>query len=521
MARAVAMTRVEVEEAPSVAPRAPGTDGAPPSGVPGPGGAVGSRRHVGRWLAVAVVVALGLAGAQAAFDAHERTVDARLARIAGAVGRVDAAPSVAWRTDGPGAVVIGQRVVAGGLAVGVLTSADGSRDVVGYDLADGRRRWTVRMDGPNPLRARTEAPRATTACEVVPPPQSSPQPSPHPEARPAPQPVPRGAPPAPAQVACVTTDQVAAFSDGQLYVTRPAQHGHLLVLDAATGRRVVDRPTSPTPAFAVLPGLVVLAEAGTDARTHVIAEDLVTGEVRWRYRSDVPSVVATGEPFLRLFAVGRQVVLIDGSGTATVLTSTGAARRPATPPLLGWSVDTTGAVWLRTGTAGAGDPDPTTVVVRPRGDDVVLPGRGAAPLVDDGSLPGLAVTSARGGTTAVDLSTGARRWVSSMRAELPGSLVLGGRVVVVTDRGVAALDGRDGSTDWFARADAGGVVTALASDGRRVLVVEEGGGDSVLVALRASDGRVEWRAPLPPGDLRVLARELVVVGPGYAARVAS
>ncbi|MDM7854510.1 outer membrane protein assembly factor BamB family protein [Cellulomonas alba] len=509
MARAVAMTRVEVEETPGVAPRAASRAGADrPDAFPAEGGsgrAAGPGRHGGRWIAVAAVVVAALAGTQAAVDAHERTVDARLARIAGAVQRVDAAPSVVWRSDGLGAVVIGQRVVAAGLAVGILTSRDGSRDVVGYDLADGRRRWAVQMDGPDALRARTEAPRATAACAVVPPPASSRG----------------GTPSAPEQVACVTTDQVAAFSDGQLFVTRPARHGHLVVLDAATGRRVVDRPTSPTPAFVVLPGLVVLAEAGADARTHVVGEDLVTGDVRWRYRSAVPSVIATGEPFLRLVVVGRQVVLVDGSGTATVLSSTGAARRPTTRPLLGWSVDASGGVWLETGAApGSGGSDPATVVVRPRGGEVVLPGRGVAPLVDDGSLPDLVVSSAAGRTTGADASTGARRWVSSLQAEPPGSLVLGGRVVVVTPRGVAALDGRDGSTDWVARADAGGVVTALASDGRRVLAVEEGGGDAVLVALRASDGRVEWRAPLLPGDLRVLARDLVVVGPGYAARVA-
>jgi len=306
-----------------------------------------------------------------------------------------------------------------------------------------------------------------------------------------------------------------------LYVTRPAQHGHLVVLDAATGRRVVDRATSPTPVFAVLPGLVVLAEAGSDARTHVVAEDLTTGDVRWRYRSPVRSVLATGEPFLRLLVVGDQVVLVDGSGTATVLTASGAARRPTSRPLLGWSVDASGAVWLLTGGAvGSGDAAAGTVVVRPHGADVALPGRGVAPVVDDGSLPGLVVSSGRSGTHGADAGTGGRRWASPVEAQPVGSLVLGGRVVLATADGVAALDGRDGSTVWATAADDGAVVTGLASDGRHVLAVEQGAGDTVLVALRASDGRIAWRAPLPPGDVRVLDRELVVVGPGYAARVA-
>jgi hypothetical protein len=53
-----------------------------------------------------------------------------------------------------------------------------------------------------------------------------------------------------------------------------------------------------------------------------------------------------------------------------------------------------------------------------------------------------------------------------------------------------------------------------------VLAVEQGDAGTALVALRASDGGVEWRAALPPGDLRVLDRRLVVVGAGSATRVA-
>jgi outer membrane protein assembly factor BamB len=502
------MVRVEVEEtvvrptSARTAPRADAPVGEPAHGDPAacdpaPGDPAGRRRHVGRWLVGAVALALGLVGAQATLDARDRALDARLARVAGAAERLDAAPAPAWRTDGVAATAIGQRLVAGGLAVGVLTMADGSRDVAAYDLADGRRRWLVRIDGPDALRARTDAPRATASCALVP--------------------VAAGAP----QVACVTTDQVATRWDGMLYVTRQARHGHLVVLDAATGRRVVDRETAPTPALAVLPGLVVLAQAGGDGRTHVVAEDLTTGAVRWRFVSPDRADVALAEPLLRLFRVGDEVVLVDGSGTPTVLTADGAARRPTTGPLLGWSQDATGRVWLVTGAAvGSGDASARTVVVRPGLPDLALPGRGAAPTVDDASLPGLVVSSDRAGTLGTDATTGAARWRSPVQAEPIGSLVLGGRVVLGTADGVAALDGRDGSTAWVARTDDGAVVSALASDGRRVLAVEQGDAGTALVALRASDGGVEWRAALPPGDLRVLDRRLVVVGAGSATRVA-
>jgi outer membrane protein assembly factor BamB len=475
-------------------------DGAARAGT-GPGGAWWTRwRRVPGWVwLAAVAVVIALVSVQVGIDAHERAADARLGRIAGAVAPLHGPPHGAWTIQGPDAQLLRQGLVAGDVALGVRPDPDGSRHVDAIGLSDGRLRWSATLDGPDPVRARTDAPFADAACRLV-----------------------VGA--VPAQVACVTTDQVATFSDGLLYVTRPATRGHLVVLDAATGRRVVDRATAATPAFVVLPGLVVLAQAGRDGHTHLTAQALAHATPRWTYVSPSTVPEAVGEPLLQLAAVGRHAfVLVDGSGGATVLDASGHVLSGPSGPLAAWSAPAgSGAALLVAGAhVGSGDGVISTTLVRPGLPDVQVSGRVAVPVADDGSLSGLVVTVGRGGVRGFDAASGRLRWTVPVTPAGNEAVVLGGTVVLGTYHGLVGIDGRDGHVRWKVTTAPEVEVTDLRSDGRYVLAVEATTTGADLAAYTPGSGRLVWTSAVASGDVRPVGRALVAFIGDTATRVAS
>lgn len=442
-----------------------------------------------RWVVAALVVVAGLVAAQLALDAHGRAADARLARVAGAVAPLRAAPHVAWTVTGAEAQVVAQGLAADGVAVGLRPRADGSRDAVGIGLDDGKVRWSVVLDGPDDLRALTPSPDADAACRLVPGVQ-------------------------PAQVACVTTNRVATAAYGLYTVRRGATRGHLVVLEVATGRTVVDRAAPPSPTFVALPGELVVARTGADERPHVAGEDLATGAARW----DDALAPMPGGSLPGLVAMGpRALAVLDGSRSAQVIAADGRVLQAAAGPLAASGVTPAGDLWLVSGVhVGSGDGLVTSRLVRADGVGLEVTGR-----IDPGADPrtGLVVTT--GAQVRAFAPGGAPRWTAEVPTTRTGALVLPGMVAVATDAGLVALARDDGRRLWRVGVGPDVEATSLLTDGVDVLAVESGPGGVALVAHRTSDGSVRWRVPLPSGDVRALGRALVVVSSGSVSRLAA
>lgn len=169
-----------------------------------------------------------------------------------------------------------------------------------------------------------------------------------------------------------------------------------------------------------------------------------------------------------------------------------------------------------------------TRLVGPAGE-VRLDGVPVRVAVDDGSVPGLALTTG-GGLRAWDARTGEERW--RVTAPTQGALVLGGLVHVHDGFRVATLAAGTGEVRWEVTApelfhDDVAQVTGLATDGRRLLVagVQRATGNARLVALDPADGVVVWRADLDglgaPGDVAAVDGVLLGTGAQGTAVLAS
>lgn len=222
----------------------------------------------------------------------------------------------------------------------------------------------------------------------------------------------------------------------------------------------------------------------------LVARDLTSGDVRWAVPlADEPDPPVPGRYGLRCVAgPGTQVTCLVHD--ATDGDATGGARAPG-----------------RAATEG------TVVVVA----------------VDDGSVPGLALTTG-GGLRAWDARTGEERW--RVTAPTQGALVLGGLVHVHDGFRVATLAAGTGEVRWEVTApelfhDDVAQVTGLATDGRRLLVagVQRATGNARLVALDPADGVVVWRADLDglgaPGDVAAVDGVLLGTGAQGTAVLAS
>ncbi|WP_456787821.1 outer membrane protein assembly factor BamB family protein [Cellulomonas sp. P5_C5] len=434
-----------------------------------PDAPVRSRR---RWwlLAIPVVAALLVAGVQLVADALESAADARVAALPGAVDPLGDHADVLWRADlGIGSLADG--LVARDALHGVLVGRDGSLSYDALDLSTGERLWSAPLSGADPAQTDPTYPRATV-CE--------------PDAEPGAE---------PERVVCLVTDGAAPFTRDP----RPATRSRVVVLDLADGHVLADRPAPYVSSFAVLPGLTATAVV-EDRHIVVVAADPLTGKELWRYRH---AEASDQEPAI---SAGGGVIVAFGTPGGPVVLSASGDLVPAEPGTTGWG--TTQEGWFVTERS-----DPAGQlrrVVRPGEPPVEVVGRLLDRRVDDGSVPGLEVSTG-GLTFGWDARTGKRLWEAdvSVSPEDDGAvLIIDGTAFLCSDDAVVALDARTGETRWTAPRQQGDYVGELLTDGAHVLLVEapqDGASTAFVTVLDRRDGELVRRLALPAGVTSVSA----------------
>ncbi|MCC2313448.1 outer membrane protein assembly factor BamB family protein [Cellulomonas xiejunii] len=447
------------------------------AGPPAPQDRPGPARR--RWgLALTVALVLALVVAQLVADVRERARLAALDDVPGVLDPLPGPPDVAWRLHGD---ATGTVQVVGSQLLESRIAPDGSMSLAARDVATGAEHWTAPLlEAPDAALPATVA-RYGLQCAT--------------------------GPGLPGRVACLVHDATAARTpDGgpaaaATASSAPATSARLEVVDVESGDVVAEYPagadaTGAGAAVAAAVGVtddaLVLA-APLDDGTSVRALDPTTGAQRWRVRADT----GFGGGWLRwgaearVLPVGDDAVGILGAGVVLLDTADGSA------------LATAGTLATVTGTRQDG----SALVVASEGytrlvghdGDVRLEGTAVQVTVDDGSVPDLALTTA-GGLRAWDAVTGEERW----RADVPAqeALVVGTVVHVHDGFRVTTLDGRTGEVLWEATApdllDEDAVVTGLATDGSRVLVVASSVATSRarLVALDAAAGTEAWQTDL-------------------------
>ena len=161
----------------------------------------------------------------------------------------------------------------------------------------------------------------------------------------------------------------------------------------------------------------------------------------------------------------------------------------------------------------------STLVQRGR-EDVDLPGDVLPLTVDDGSVPGLVLTSDVS-LRAWDAVTGEQRWKSDVVASV-NALVLGGRVYLSTRPGSSRSTGARARCVWRGETTEGNVPGFLVTDGEHLVVADQpvvGGPRSELVAFAVEDGHSIWRVPFPDGLRSSVAVGHLLLGWGDDGRL--
>jgi outer membrane protein assembly factor BamB len=412
-------------------------------------------------LGTAVLVA-GLTG-EAVADGRERRALATYDDVPGLVASLRSPVFPLWSAPASA------RVWAAGDVV-VVTDDGG---VVARDAGTGDVRWSVPLPGgivapvQCPLQAGDPPGRAAVVCFA------------------------RGAPPSESRTVRdlgVSRIGVVDLADGTLL--------HALSVPGLRGSAVVDGDLV----------LVELQAAGLVVTRH----DVLSGEELWRV--ELPGVVP-GPDGVLLHAEGDLVVV--EARTTTVLaaadgTEVGRWVSDADPLALwtarvvvrpgeGYGVWTSRSSGRWYGADG------------PRGPE--LTGQPADPEVRDASTPGVLLLSSPDDDTlrAVVAATGEQRWERPAPARVLARL--GGRVVLVADRRMEAVDTATGRTAWTVRLgeDDRPELGEVMTDGLRVLVPGRVDGGGVLTAYSLATGDRVWQAPVRGGaqSVAVLGDHLV------------
>ncbi|ROS27975.1 putative pyrroloquinoline-quinone binding quinoprotein [Cellulomonas sp. PhB150] len=448
----------------------------------------------GRWVALGVVAAVAavLLVGQSVLDARERAAIAALADVDGVVAPVDENLQV-LRTipSTAGAAVWG----TGG---SVMPGEDGSLSYDWLDPDTGATLWTTPLLGPTPALVDVEHVSGLTTCE---PELASRQT----DVRDA------------SRIVCLVTDGGVEYGDEGAPKLLVAKATHLVVLAAADGSVLGDWPIDPAVSMAVLPGLAVVTST-TDDATDVTAYDVESGEQRWSTTLDDsrPSTQWVGAWIARLDDL--LVVQVRESRQTIMMAADGSVLRDLTSEqgssFQGWDIDdTTGRLMF---SSQASDGTSTMTVVAADGDpskDRVLQGQQVTFGVDDGSVPGLVVTT-DGAVRAWDARSGKALWSSGVAMFADQAMVLRGRVFIGTGDSVSALDARTGETLWTQKGEAGRYLVGLFTDGTHVLASLAAGGEqpSVLVAYVPSTGERAFQASLPPGIEQAMPFDKQLVG---------
>ena len=436
-----------------------------------------------RWwlLALPAAAAVLAAGVQLGSNALERAADGRVAALPGAVDPVGDSVEILWQSV-PGTAALAGGLVAHDALHAVAVAPDGSVSYDALDLRTGDRLWSTPLRGPDPAQTDPLYPNATTCA---------------PDAEPGAE---------ADRVVCLVTD---GPTPGAIE-PRPATESRIVVLDLADGHVLADRPAPRVTSLAVLPGLAATAVV-EDGHLVVDAVDPLTGDEIWRYRDPEPTETAPS-----VYAAGDLIVLFGTPGGPFVLSASG-GRVATDPEATSWGTTEDG--WFVSEGPGDGG-QRTQRVLRPGEPPVEVVGRLLDRRVDDGSAPGLEVSTG-GLTFGWDARTGERLWESDVSAPPePGEavLIIDGTVYLCSDEAVVALDAGTGETRWTAARQVGDYAGQLLTDGAHVVLVEapaDGIGTGYLTVLDRRDGAFVHRLALPDGAAYPVAagRHLIGTGP--------
>lgn len=433
------------------------------------------------WLLLGTVaVVLVLAAVQWVVDAREDAAVSRLVAVPGALDPLGDELEVVRRLGEEETRSLWSSIpVADHTWASIRVGEDGSQAFTATDLRSGETVWSTPLLGPDPGRAAGREKRGGGACR-----------------------------PGAADPATTSTWAVCTVTDGDSTISLATGEEptattttRVAVLDTGDGHLIAEWAVQPDARIDVLPGLVLVG-LRRDGRIEVVAHDARTGAERWRHAPD-PGGPAEPAGSWSFGAAGELVAYGDGDHL-TVLSSTGTVVRTDLPNPAGHDLGPdlgTGLPALPTVSSDGQDTTETTTLLARDADparDRVLVGRIVHLAVDDGSVPGLVLTS-RDRLYAWDQESGAPRWDRDLAAGYD-ALVVRGRVYLCSASSIVALDGRTGEPEWEADAPSC-PYSGLATDGQDVLVtsITTSAGAGGMTGYDFATGEQTRRFPLPEG----------------------
>ena len=446
--------------------------------------------RVRRWWVVGGVVALVLvlAGVQSVVDARADAAVARLAAVPGVLEPlgeelevVRALGEEETRSMLTSILLPDQRWAS------IRVGEDGSQAFTATDLRTGEAVWSTPLLGPNPGRAAGRQKSSGGSCQP-------------------------GADAGATTVTwavCAVTDGYSRFSGAGAEEPVQATTTRVAVLDTDDGHLLADWPVEHDARIGVLPGLVLVG-LRRDGDIEIVAHDARTGVERWRHQDSPAPNTSVPASSWSFDTAGDVAAYLDGD-RLTVLSADGEVVRtdlesPRGENLVAAPGTGLPALPLRTQT---GDLTGTTTLLARDADparDRELRGRLLELTVDDGSVPGLVLTS-QDKLYAWDEESGRPRWERDLTGAGFDALVVRGRVFLCSSTSVVALDGRTGEQVWEAESPACSY-SGLLTDGQDLLVgsidtVATGPGG--LTGYDFATGEVTRRMGFPAG--------LVALGP--------
>lgn len=449
------------------------------------------------WFAGGVVaVVLVLAGVQWTVDTRERAAVADLAAVPGALDPLGDELEVVRRIGEEETRSLWSSIpVADHTWAGIRVGEDGSQAFTATDLRTGEAVWSTPLLGPHAGRAAGRDKSSGGGCRP-------------------------GAANPPAQTAtwavCTVTDGYSTFSTATGEERVPATTTRVAVLDTGDGHLLAEWAVEHDALIDVLPGLVLVG-LRRDGNVEIVAHDARTGTERWRHEDSPAGNTSQPAGSWTFVAAGDVVGYPDGD-SLTVLSAGGEVVRTDLPAPGRETLATdpgTGLPVLPAPLVDDGDTTSTTTLLARDADparDRVLLGRIIRMTVDDGSVPGLVLTT-RDRLYAWDEDTGRPRWDRDLRGGY-GALVVRGRVYLCTPTSVVALDGRYGDTVWESEAPSCSY-SGLTTDGQDLLMTSITTGTTGPGGMTGYDfatGEVTRRFGFPAGIVQLAAHEGQLLG---------
>ncbi|MCC2317781.1 outer membrane protein assembly factor BamB family protein [Cellulomonas chengniuliangii] len=445
-----------------------------------------------RWLAAALVVVVGLVGAQQVLDSREQQRLDRLRALPGVLDAVDPALlGDLWSMESSGSST--RISVPDGLLEGMVGS-DGAQAVRLLDGGTGAEVWSTPLAAVDPHVSNAVAAIGYWQSPVC-------------------QTVPDGS-----LVWCVVSDEYPAFTPDFREWPTPGRT-RIVAVDATTGEVVAERATAPGGSTAALGDNLVTCAEADDGAVALQAWDPRADRTAWQSTLPTPpgaqdheqQPVRTPARAPVACATADDMLAVMDPSHVWLVSEDGQVRR--TLSALGpeaWIDRLRGGLWTAVDYSSG---SPMTSLLRadgtwgePVGEQPVLLS------VDDGSAPGLCFTSGGGQIRAIDCATTAQRWAQQSFGGASG-LLIDGTLYLSTSVDVLAVDAASGEAKWHAQRDATVSMSAdeVITDGHQLLMLEEApstAGDAAdverleLVALSMADGSESWRTPLESSPSR-------------------